>query len=53
MVISKKDPALEYQPLIDQTKNTPVIIQEFPDGHMSHFENKNELIEVFKKFVDI
>ena len=53
MVISKKDPALEYQPLIDQTKNTPVIIQEFPDGHMSHFENKKELIEVFKKFVDI
>ena len=51
MIISKLDPALEYQCLIDQTKNTPVLIQEFPDGHMSHVENKNELIETFKNFI--
>ena len=51
MVISKKDPALEYQSLIDQAKNTPVIIQEFPDGHMSHVENKVELIQTLVKFV--
>ncbi len=52
MIISKKDPALEYQPLIDQTNNTPVFIHEFPDGHMSHFENKEDLIIVLKKFCD-
>ena len=51
MIISKKDPALEYQSLIDQTKNTPVIIQEFPDGHMSHVENKEELTQVLVNFV--
>jgi len=52
MIISKQDPALEYQCLIDQTKNTPVLIQEFPDGHMSHVENKNELIETLVKFIN-
>lgn len=52
MIISKLDPALEYQDLIDQTKNTTVLIQEFPDGHMSHVENKNELIDTLIKFVN-
>ena len=51
MIISKKDPALEYQSLIDQTKNTPVLTHEFPDGHMSHVENKEELIQTLVKFV--
>jgi len=50
MIISKKDPALEYQSLIDQTDNTPVLIKEFPDGHMSHVENKKELIQTLEKF---
>ena len=52
MIISKLDPALEYQSLIDQTKNTPVLIQEFSDGHMSHIENKNELINTLKNFLN-
>jgi len=51
MIISKLDPALAYQDLIDQTKNTSVSIQEFPDGHMSHIENKNELIDTLIQFV--
>jgi len=50
LIISKQDPALEYQTLIDQTKNTTVLKHEFPDGHMSHVENKEELISVFQKF---
>ncbi len=52
MIISKQDPALEYQTLIDQTKNTSVLIHEFPDGHMSHVENKEDLITIFIKFCD-
>jgi len=51
LIIGKQDPALEYSTLINQTKNTSVEIVEFPDGHMSHFENKNELIEVFNNFL--
>lgn len=50
MIISKKDPALEYDSLIEQTNNTPVLIKEFPDGHMSHIENKDELIRALVKF---
>lgn len=47
MIIGKKDPALEYQSLIEQTKNTKVEKVIFEDGHMSHIENKQELIDVF------
>jgi hypothetical protein len=51
MIIGKLDPALEYATLISQTKNTKVEVVEFPDGHMSHIENKTELIFAFQKFV--
>jgi pimeloyl-ACP methyl ester carboxylesterase len=51
MIIGKQDPALDYDSLIAQTKNTNVQVIEFPDGHMSHIENKNELIAVLLKFL--
>lgn len=51
MIIGKQDPALDYDSLISQTKNTKVAVTEFPDGHMSHVENKMELIEVFQNFI--
>ena len=51
MIIGKQDPALEYATLIEQTKNTNVQVVEFPDGHMSHIENKNELILAFQNFI--
>jgi len=50
MIIGKQDPALDYNSLISQTKNTKVNIVEFPDGHMSHIENKETLTETFLKF---
>lgn len=51
MIIGKKDPALDYDSLISQIKNTKIQVVEFPDGHMSHFENKDDLILALKKFV--
>ena len=51
MIIGKQDPALDYDSLISQTKNTNVKVIEFPDGHMSHIENKNELIEALTSFI--
>ena len=51
MIVGKQDPALEYATLIAQTKDTNVDVVEFPDGHMSHIENKNELIEALIKFI--
>ena len=40
MIIGRKDPALQYSSLIIQTQGFDVKIVEFPDGHMSHIENK-------------
>ena len=53
MIIGKKDPALDYESLIEQTNDTNVLLIEFPDGHMSHFENKHELINALKLFIKL
>ena len=53
MIIGKQDPALDYLSLINQTKNTNVKVIEFPDGHMSHVENKDELINALTMFVKL
>ena len=51
LILGKKDPVLDYSDLLDQVKNTEVEVVEFPDGHMSHIENKDELIVALKRFV--
>lgn len=51
MIIGKQDPALDYNTLIAQTKNTNVQIVEFPDGHMSHVENKDALLTALAVFL--
>jgi pimeloyl-ACP methyl ester carboxylesterase len=51
LIIGKQDPALAYTSLIEQAKNTTIDVTEFPDGHMSHIENTNELIFAFQKFI--
>lgn len=50
LIIGKNDPTLEYSPLVSQTKNTKVVVVEFPDGHMSHIENKDALLQSFLSF---
>lgn len=51
MIIGKQDPALDYDSLISQTKNTKVKVIEFPYGHMSHVENKDSLIKNLSDFI--
>ncbi len=51
MIVGKQDPALDYESLISQTKNTKVKVIEFPDGHMSHIENKDSLIKNLAIFI--
>jgi pimeloyl-ACP methyl ester carboxylesterase len=51
LIIGKEDPALDYNSLIQQIKNTSVHVVEFPDGHMSHIENKEDLIATFLNFL--
>lgn len=51
MIIGKQDPALDYNSLIAQTKNTNVHVIEFPDGHMSHIENTDALTTALATFI--
>ena len=52
MIISKKDPVLDYDSLINQTKNTQVKAVEFPDGHMSHIENSSNFLQEIMYFIE-
>lgn len=52
MIISKKDPVLNYNTLINNTKNYPINVVEFPDGHMSHVENKDDLLQAIRHFIE-
>ncbi|GGD22762.1 alpha/beta fold hydrolase [Hyunsoonleella pacifica] len=52
MIIGKRDPILDYKILINQTKNTEVTVVEFPDGHMSFIENKEELLQNILHFIE-
>ena len=52
IIISKKDPVLEYQSLIDQIINTNIKVVELPDGHMSHIENKESFSYNIMHFIE-
>jgi len=39
MIMSKKDPVLNYDSLIKEVQNIDIIIAKLPDGHMSYIEN--------------
>ena len=52
LILGKKDPVLDYKNLISQTKDTKVKLVEFPDGHMSHIENKDEFLQEIVYFIE-
>lgn len=53
LILGEKDPVLPYEENKTQTENSAVALVTFPDGHMSHIENQEELtgvlLEFFKK----
>lgn len=51
LVLGKKDGVLPYHENIDQIEGTKVELTSFPDGHMSHIENKMELKKVMIDFL--
>jgi pimeloyl-ACP methyl ester carboxylesterase len=51
IIIGEKDPVLEYETSLNEAKKTNSEVIVFPDGHMSHIENKKELIFALKKFL--
>jgi len=52
MIISKKDPVLDFKSLIKQTKNSNIKVAEFPDGHMSHVENETLFLHTIMHFIE-
>ena len=52
MIISEKDPVLDYNSTLEQTFNTDVKVVKLPDGHMSHIENKELLSYGIMSFVE-
>lgn len=51
MVIGRKDPVLKLDDLLDQVVGTETIVAELSEGHMSHIENKDEMLSVFCEFL--
>lgn len=50
LILGEKDPVLNYEETIEQIEGTKVQLVAFPDGHMSHIENRVELIGVLSGF---
>ncbi|WP_308991506.1 alpha/beta hydrolase [Mariniflexile litorale] len=52
IIISKKDPVLDYNILFNQAMNNNVNVVEFPDGHMSHIENESIFLTQIVYFIE-
>ena len=50
LILGEKDPVLNYEETKEQIENTAVKLVTFPDGHMSHIENQNQLLVVLLTF---
>jgi pimeloyl-ACP methyl ester carboxylesterase len=51
LILGKKDGVLIYDDNISQIENSNTELISFPDGHMSHIENKEELKKVIVNFL--
>lgn len=52
MILGKKDPVLDFNALADQVRGADVTIFEVSDGHMSHIENKKEVLSAICWFLN-
>jgi pimeloyl-ACP methyl ester carboxylesterase len=50
LILGKEDPVLNYEENLIQIHGTNVKLHTFPDGHMSHIENTEELLGVLLEF---
>ena len=51
LILGKKDNVLNYEDNLKQIENTNTELITFPDGHMSHVENREELVMVLLEFI--
>ncbi|MCF7566991.1 alpha/beta hydrolase [Sabulilitoribacter arenilitoris] len=52
MIISKRDPVLNYNSLVLQAKKARIKVVEFPDGHMCHIENRGKFLCHIMHFIE-
>ena len=50
LILGEKDPVLNYDETKEQIENTEMKLVTFPDGHMSHIENQEDLLKTFLFF---
>lgn len=50
LILGKKDPVLNYEDNLEQIEGTATKLVTFPDGHMSHIENRKQLGKVLLDF---
>ncbi len=50
IILGKKDGILNYEDNSKQVEGTNVALVSLPDGHMSHIENKEELLTILTAF---
>ena len=50
LILGEKDPVLNYEETKEQIENTAVKLVAFPDGHMSHIENRGDLLVILLAF---
>lgn len=50
LILGKKDPVLDYEDGVKQIEKNDAKLVTFPDGHMSHIENREELKKVLLDF---
>lgn len=50
LILGEKDPVLNYEETKEQIENTAVKLVAFPDGHMSHIENRGDLLIILLAF---
>ena len=51
LILGEKDGVLLYKDNLEQIENTNTELITFPDGHMSHIENKEDLEKVIVGFI--
>lgn len=51
LILGRKDGVLQYDENVTQIEGTNVQLISLPDGHMSHLENKSEVLTVIADFI--
>ena len=52
IIVSKNDPVLSYNSLIDEAKKCNAEVIEFSGGHMSHIENERDFLLSIMHFIE-